>query len=192
MWTINEVETSDNNVKFQIQKKGKLISNKQFLDLLKDSKDFQKFYNDYLASSGFEAFFWENKPITKQTLESAYECNLVKSDFLAGVAPDNKSFNQYFRDDKPVVSFPNLGNDAQLVAPCPVKKYSVYTHIGNFVRRADDRQLHEFWKKVGQETLKQIGSKPKWLSTSGLGVFWLHVRIDTYPKYYQTNEYKFL
>ena len=29
-----------------------------------------------------------------------------------------------------------------------------------------------------------------WVSTSGLGVYWLHVRLDSYPKYYQHAPYK--
>lgn len=32
---------------------------------------------------------------------------------------------------------------------------------------------------------------PIWLSTSGLGVYWLHVRLDTRPKYYNHDEYKY-
>jgi hypothetical protein len=28
-----------------------------------------------------------------------------------------------------------------------------------------------------------------WLSTSGLGVAWLHIRLDSTPKYYQHQPY---
>ena len=28
------------------------------------------------------------------------------------------------------------------------------------------------------------GAMPTWLSTAGMGVSWLHVRLDSQPKYY--------
>ena len=39
-------------------------------------------------------------------------------------------------------------------------------------------QVHEFWARVGSEALKHIrrAGGRVWLSTSGLGVYWLHLR----------------
>ncbi|MDZ7720971.1 MAG: hypothetical protein U5K72_19280 [Balneolaceae bacterium] len=190
MWNIAVIDSSKQNVKFGIHEDGSPISNRYFLELLRDSQPFREFYNGFLADSDYEAFFWENKPITNNNLGDDYECNILNSDFLAGRSPDAQTFKQYFKRGQLVVTFPNLGNDAELIVPCPQKKNDCYTHIGTFVRNADDDQIDEFWRITGRETLKAIGSKPKWLSTSGLGVFWLHVRIDTIPKYYQTKEYK--
>lgn len=31
---------------------------------------------------------------------------------------------------------------------------------------------------------------PFWLSTAGMGVSWLHVRLDERPKYYRFQEYR--
>lgn len=190
MWKPFEIESSDHNLKFGIQQHEVRLSNRDFLKLLRDSKAFRKFYNGHLAASGFDAFFWENKPLTNQTLKNDYECNIINSNFLAAQSPDSKTFQQYFDKLKHVVTFPNLGNDAELIVPCPEDKYSTYTHIGNFVRYANHDQVDEFWRITANETLQSIGSKPKWLSTSGLGIFWLHIRIDTIPKYYQSAEYK--
>ncbi|MTI87682.1 MAG: hypothetical protein FH748_06915 [Balneolaceae bacterium] len=194
MWNTKEKESSPSNIKFTIEGESthKKITNRHFLELLEGNKAFRIFYNSVLSNAGFDAFFWENKPMTQQTLNEVYECNLVKSDYLAGVHPDHNTFEQYFEDHKDVVVFPNLGKDAQLIAPCPRQEHNIYTHIGNFVRKADQDQLHAFWKTVGKEAAFHIGDKPRWLSTSGLGVFWLHVRIDSYPKYYQTHIYKHL
>lgn len=190
MWTIFEVELSSQNQKFGIKEDDLPISNRKFLQLLSDSKSFREFYNDFLASSGFDAFFWENKPMTDQTLDDEYECNIINTDFLAGRSPDSQTFNQYFEKSKNVVTFSNLANDAELIVPCPKMEDSCYTHIGSFVRKADENQIDDLWRITGSETLQSIGSKPRWLSTSGPGVFWLHIRIDTIPKYYQTSEYK--
>ncbi|MDR9366541.1 MAG: hypothetical protein RI575_14490 [Balneolaceae bacterium] len=190
MWSITEKESTNQSLKFGIDEDGDPISNQYFLELLSNSQPFRKFYNGFLADSDYDAFFWENRPITNQNLEVNYECNIINSDFLASRSPDSHTFRQYFDSNKKVVTFPNLGNDAQLIVPCPQKEDNCYTHIGSFVRKADEDQIDKFWQITGHETLQAVNSKPKWLSTSGLGVFWLHVRIDTIPKYYQTKEYK--
>lgn len=191
MWNILEIEATGNNRKFKISEKEESISNQQFLQLLKEEQAFRSFYNEYLSDIGFDAFFWENKPMTNANLDEDYECNIINTDFLAGKSPDDQTFNSYFEADKDVVCFPNLGNDARLIAPCPIEGKPGYTHIGSFIRNAPSSQIHELWKTAGQEMLDHIGNKPKWVSTSGLGVFWLHIRIDSLPKYYQTKEYKF-
>lgn len=190
MWTTFEIQSTGKNLKFGIKEDSSSISNRKFLQLLSNSGEFRTFYNKFLADSGFDAFFWENKPMTDQTLDDEYECNIINTDFLAGRSPDAQTFSQYFDKNKNVVTFPNLAKDAELIAPCPKKKNSSYTHIGSFVREANEDQIDDLWRITGSETLKSIGSKPRWLSTSGLGVFWLHIRIDTIPKYYQTTEYK--
>jgi hypothetical protein len=45
---------------------------------------------------------------------------------------------------------------------------------------------------VGQQMLVELekDGNPKWLSTHGLGVYHLHVRICNSPKYYTHTEYK--
>ena len=190
MWNVLEIESGNSNQKFSISENDEPVSNRRFLRLLKNRQDFRSFYNQYLAELGFDAFFWENKPMTKSNLDEGYECNVIKSDFLAGKSPDFDTFSSYFREDKEVVSFPNLGSDAQLITPCPISENSGYAHIGTFIREAPEAQKQQLWKQTAKEMLNQIGTEPKWLSTSGLGVFWLHIRIDSVPKYYQTKVYK--
>ena len=40
-----------------------------------------------------------------------------------------------------------------------------------------------------EENLTNAGGATRWLSTSGLGISYLHVRIDKRPKYYSHQEY---
>jgi hypothetical protein len=47
----------------------------------------------------------------------------------------------------------------------------------------------ELWNATASSMLAKLesdkqGDTPFWLSTSGLGVYWMHVRIDVAPKYY--------
>ena len=87
------------------------------------------------------------------------------------------------------VAFYNLGKDARLIAPRPMNRpLKQYSHLGMFVRDAQKEQIDAVLALVATEYLKQLRkspSKPVWLSTSGLGVAWLHFRLDSSPKYYQ-------
>lgn len=58
------------------------------------------------------------------------------------------------------------------------------------MRYAPFEQVEIFWKKVGEEIHNSIEGVEKWVSTSGLGVHWLHLRIDIKPKYYSYQPYK--
>jgi hypothetical protein len=40
-----------------------------------------------------------------------------------------------------------------------------------------------------EENLISANGATRWLSTSGLGISYLHVRIDKRPKYYSHQEY---
>ncbi|MGN8224277.1 DUF6940 family protein [Gracilimonas sp. BCB1] len=190
MWNILEIESDDNHHKFRITHLKKPISNQQFLELLSEERDFRTFYNNVLKELPFEAFFWENKPMSSSSMHREYEFNVINSNYLANKSPDFETFSSYFKAEQDVVSFRNLGNDAQLIAPCPIDGQSGYAHIGTFIREAPKSQIQNLWKRTGEEMLGAIENEPLWLSTSGLGVFWLHIRIDSVPKYYQTSAYK--
>lgn len=190
MYKINKVEVSEKNLKFRIYTGNEFLTHQIFLRLLGNSDSFRVFYSNMLSNCGFDAFIWENKPITNNNLNDLYECNIIDCPFLAGQSSDEQTFGDYFDPQKNIVSFKNLGNDAQLVVPTPKSTSNCYTHIGNFVRCNNIEQKDAFWKTIAIETLKRISNEPLWLSTSGLGVFWLHARIDSFPKYYQTEEYK--
>lgn len=190
MWEMIKIENSKNHMKFGVKEHNIPVSTNRFLERLKTETAFVRWYNQQLAECPFDAFFWENRPMSQSKPDTLYECCLVKSDFLSRVTPDARSFGSKFNPDCDVVVFPNLGGDATLVVPCPVSEQSIYSQIGHFVRHAPQSQIENFWSSVGDVMLQKTGSEPRWLSTSGLGVYWLHVRIDTRPKYYQTVEYK--
>ena len=85
--------------------------------------------------------------------------------------------------------FENLGRDAVLVVPSPNGPESDYGNIMAFTRRAPTAQNHALWSTVGRTMLQRVSDRPVWLSTAGGGVAWLHVRLDSRPKYYGFREY---
>jgi len=189
-WTTHSTPITPNITKYQIHQDKKILTFQNWINLMKTSQSFIHFYNDLLKNSKFEAFFWEVKPVTQDTLQDPFEFVLVNSTALKSIKADNLSFKKYFVSNKKVVSFPNLGGDAQLIVPTPDGDITNFSHLANFIRIPYNNTIVEFWEKVATQYEQAIGAQPKWLSTSGLGVHWLHVRIDSRPKYYQFQAYK--
>ena len=164
-----------------------------FLNVLEkwaSSETFRDFYNKILADSIYKGFFWETPPQTKNAINQPFEFVLVKSRRLPEVKADQRPFSEHFNTKKLVISFPNLGGDAQLVVPTPQAKDEAYSHLAKFIRDAPDAQKHQLWIMVSKYYLKNLNDSPRWLSTAGLGVYWLHLRIDSRPKYYNYMPYK--
>ena len=107
-----------------------------------------------------------------------------------------RAFEKHFRRcPNRVISFPNLGNDALLVVPCNENSDSPqsYMHLANFMRMGPDEQIKIFWKEVVKQMFQRLAKKidkKVWLSTCGLGIFWLHIRMDSTPKYYTYEPYR--
>ena len=189
MWEFTCSPLSPSTQQYQLHSQNQGLTNQDFLTQLSQSEDFRTFYNDLLAQCEFEAFFWEMKPFSRSTLDAKFEFVLVDSMLLVNVDANPTRFQDHFTQD-PVVSFPNLGGDAQLIVPTPVAQPKIYTHMARFVRNAPPPQIEEFWKRIGAECQQRVSDRPLWLSTAGLGVSWLHVRIDSRPKYYRHGPYR--
>ena len=90
-------------------------------------------------------------------------------------------------------NFPKLGSNATLIVLAPVSpEPSCYTHLGNFLRAAPAGQVDRFWQAVGEAMQQRVSASPLWLSTAGMGVSWLHLRLDSRPKYYRHRAYAVL
>lgn len=188
-----EITTKQLNQKttqYRIINNDKSLNYSEWISSMLSSDDTILNFNQCLVNSNFEAFFWEVKPINIESVEQEFEFVLVNSSSLCKISPNNSNFKKYFTKDELVVNFSNLRGDAELIVPTQISSVTKYAHLAQFVRTAEQKQLLKFWKKVVKTYSDKIGDQLKWLSTSGLGVHWLHVRIDSRPKYYQHSEYK--
>jgi len=105
-----------------------------------------------------------------------------------------------------VTSFLNLSKKSLLVVPVPLRdsqKASVpvplrdsqkanktfnYTTIKDFIDNAPQKQQIALWKHVAKlvkKLLKVVDTV--YINTHGLGVYYLHVRLDIIPKYYYSK-----
>ncbi len=169
---------------------GRAIDHGTFLCCLRDDASAREAFRAQLASAPFDAVFWETPPIHRSTLSAPFEYALIDAPALVQMAPDPDSFAEHFSDAEGVVDFGNLGGDAHLIAPSPRAALSHYVHLTAFVRGAPRQQVHDVFRRVGQRLLDRDLDEPVWLSSSGLGVGWLHLRLDRRPKYYSHAPYR--
>lgn len=185
-----EVSKNESVTKIKISQDGTLLKFPQVFSLWEKSQAFQQFYNNILACSKYPGFFWEIKPMNQYWENEVFEFVLINSNALPKISADPQPFQEYFQTVDSIITFPNLGGDAQLIVPTPISNQDNYPHFAKFVRSCPDAQKNKLWEIVSLEYQKRLNEKPQWLSTSGLGVYWLHLRIDSRPKYYQFQEYK--
>lgn len=167
----------------------------EVIRLLEHDPAFPAFFNDVLSASSYEHFFWECPAVSEETASTLpYEHVTIRASRFAAANPS--SFEEHFRRvhrSTMATAFTNLGGDSTLVAPVPQSRRDAHQgHIAEFVRRASEHEQHFLWQTVGanlRRTLQERGRQPTWLSTDGSGVPWLHVRLDSRPKYYKHREY---
>jgi hypothetical protein len=178
--------------RYEIARGGGRLSFRELFDLLERDLGFADWYTRTIAECDFTAFFWEHPPFTTRTFDEEAEFVLIDAPSLARFDPEPEPFeSQFARDpDAEVVAFPNLGGDALLIAPRPVGSLEAYPHLAAFLRRAPESQVRCLWRNAAVAVRESLGRDPRWLSTSGLGVAWVHLRLDSSPKYYQFGPYR--
>lgn len=87
----------------------------------------------------------------------------------------------------PIHTFGSLGGDAVLIAPSATGDYP---HLAAFLRAAPADQIDGFFQAIGHAIASWSGPEPPWLSPAGMGVPWLHARLDTRPKYFRHAAYR--
>lgn len=174
------------------RREGLPVQHRDVLRYWRDDDAFRRFFVSLLTTAPFSGYRWETPPVTKLTASREFEFVLLDAPGLDR-PPDAEAFAEQFKSasgNQRAVAFPNLGKDAVLVVPCPAGPATAYVHLAAFVRNAPEAQVHELWRVVGAAMESQLGAAPTWLSTAGMGVSWLHVRLDTRPKYYGFTPYR--
>ncbi len=197
--TLFEAETEncqqDGVVKYVISHDGHELSYRAVINLWQVDSDFRDFFTSLLGASTFEAFRWETPPITIGTVDRNFEFVLVDTPAFVHRASDRYTFTDYFTNsdnDDGVVSFVNIGGDATLVVPSPRTGDDSYGHLASFVRAAPEAQIDSMWRVLGQVVASSLSQQSVWISTAGGGVAWLHIRLDSQPKYYAYAHYRSL
>lgn len=179
-------------VKTEIRDEGNSLSVERAISLWRSDGSFRTWFNTLISAAPFDAFRFETPSVSAGSAGRPFEFVTVNSPSIDRPA-DFRAFRMQFEEappDETVLTFANLGGDAQMVVPAPIGDSRIYGHIGNFVRYAPRHQQDELWRAVGNALSVRLSDRPVWLSTAGGGVPWLHVRLDDRPKYYAYSPYR--
>lgn len=167
------------------------------------SSSLSSFLNILQTNCPYKAFFFETRPVTStaQMATKTFEFVLVDAPDLyefATTRPNPKAFAEYFSNECTTACvFSSLHKDATLIAPkAPPQQGSTdlvpFSHLADFCRKADPDVVTKTWRLAIQTYVQQVErqKRPLWFSTSGLGVSWLHFRVDQRPKYYTYRPFR--
>lgn len=194
-------ETLDSGevVRWQLMAQSAPLSFRRFISLLIDDAGFRRHFNKLFANNRFESFRFETPALDSYSLDKPFEFVLINAPGLARQSVDPLTFAEHFPVDSvtgnvaetpSVVEFNSLRGDATLISPSPIASHEIYKHLASFTRAAPASQIDRLWQTVGLVLQRDLGDAPLWLNTEGSGVAWLHIRIDTRPKYYGYTNYK--
>lgn len=193
--------SSNIGIKYSIYDQSRMdyMTYEGFLIQLETNQEFRQIFTFYLLKHDYSSFFWECVPVSYNILKStSFHCVIIPT--LFNNSPDIQSFSNHFQNasrDDLVISFKNLRGDSDLVVPCPYLQNNLkhYIHLASFLRNGNPQQIDELWKKTAQVMKHRLSESEDdlvWLSTHGKGINWLHIRIDSEPKYYQYQEFKLI
>ena len=188
-----EVLRENQVIRYCLTRNSRPLTFGDVLQLWQTDESFQEFFTQLLADSPFPAFRWETPCLTEETKAVPFEFVLLTAPSFATRRTDARTYARYFTEnevDEGVVSFSNLSGDAALVVPSPRTGEDAYGHLAAFVRKAPPQQSKALWRVVGRTVEERMGKQGLWLSTAGGGVAWLHVRMDSRPKYYGFAPYR--
>ena len=187
-----EVEPVPGGQRFRLLERRDALPVGRFLEYLENCEAFRHWYTRLLVDTGLDGFFWELPPFTTDSMNDPIEFVLIQSLFLSSLQAERGPFEEHFRANvgENVIAFQNLGGDALLIVPTPIDPEEIYPHFATFLKNGPAEQVDALWRETARQARQIIGPRPRWLSTAGLGVSWVHLRLDTRPKYYRYGPYK--
>ncbi len=192
MYDYKRVSGSENKNTLHIYSNGNPLSFKDVIARWKKDEEFHDFYRDLLIEFGGTGCFWEHPPISKFNENDTYEVTIIKTSSFEGRLADCTPFLSQVTNNEKFISFENLSKSAKLLIPNPNVFDNNCRDLIEFLTNAERRDISVFFVRIGSLIDEEISvdSSYRYLSTHGLGVIWLHVRLDLRPKYYHHRPYK--
>ncbi len=195
--TLKSHQEDDKTIHFHGYSGKNPLTFKDAFELLGKSKYLSSFtllLTKTLQSIKFKHFFIEMPAVNSTLMTQQFEFVILDAPEFENKKADPSDFIEHMKKDKTVVSFENLRKDAMLIVPCPCETNSSgFLDLKSFLVNAKNSQIVEFWKEITKNLFFVVENHPYkkvWCSTSGLGVSWLHFRLDSKPKYYKYNDFK--
>ena len=186
---VSEIVELDKFIKFNSKESEHFISFDEVLGVLERDDLFRKKLIETFNAIPFDTYNIEFPPIKIENINRSFEFVAVNSPALIKQKPDSSDFAEHFNKDDLTAIFENLGGDAILISPSQ-EMDADFGHLRSFLQNARHEKVTDFLIAIAEITESNLKNEPSWLNTSGLGVQWLHFRIDDRPKYYQYAPYR--
>jgi len=168
------------------------ITWRKFISLCKaNNLSFVIIIKEAILRTKFETIYFNCPPVTKADLDQVFNVAILNAPALRSVTTDVHTFADKFIDQNMVTSFENLNGDCLMVCPVPLEDQpeEIYSSLGPFIRSARIEQQIAFWGLVASDLETVISIRKVWMNTAGTGVSFLHLRLDSRPKYYEYRKF---
>lgn len=171
---------------------GEPLSRGAFFENLRDERGLRTALTDAVLGLSLPAVAWETAPLSRASAHRPMVQLVLPHPALARAEADPRPFAEHIASGAgtdAVRWFENFGHDARLVVPCAPTPESRFGHLVTFLSTASEPQRDALWQLVGRLACEHLerSDVPVWVSTAGMAVSWLHVRLDLRPKYYRTD-----
>ncbi|MEM7670352.1 MAG: toll/interleukin-1 receptor domain-containing protein, partial [Pseudomonadota bacterium] len=163
---IAETGNAGNLLLYRFRDRGRFLTWREILDLWRGSPEFCDFFMAVQRTCGFGSFVWEAAPLDDASLGRVYEQAIINVPRPTR-EPDRQTFAGYFDADGAadgIVAFDNLGGDAVLVVPSPIRSDADYGGLAEFLREAPIAQQHALWRELSRHAARRISPDPLWIS----------------------------
>jgi hypothetical protein len=179
-------------VSLEARRAAETLSRRAFFEALRDETRVRAALGEAILGLGMDAVAWETAPLSRSNVARPMVQLVLPHPALARVEADPSPFAEHVASGagtEAVRSFENFGKDARLIVPCEPSRGARFGHLVAFLRHASAAQRDALWQLVGQLACEHLArtEAPLWVSTAGMAVPWLHVRLDLRPKYYRSD-----
>ena len=171
---------------------GSALTFEDALALMKWNVTFLDFLTSLLTNCEMDGFVWELPPVSASTLNRPFEFVLIDTGQPYHRAADPSDFEVHLKPlagREEIAKFKNLSGDAILVVPSVIDGAD-YRDFLHFLQTAETSHIQGLWKALAGAVTEALTEQPLWISVSGAGVAWLHIRLDTQPKYYLFSAFR--
>jgi hypothetical protein len=184
-------ENRGNLLKYRIADQSRELRYREVVQLWRDDQEFVDFYISIFRKCGFHSYVWETPSISNSTVDRIFEFVLGNVPSPSRT-PDRQTYASYFDTTMThhgIVAFSNLGGDALLITPSPYRADANYIDMAAFIREAPLGQQRALWKELARYIESELSDEPMWISVATGDIAWLHLRLDSSPKYYRYAPY---
>ncbi len=172
-----------------IQDHGRALTVDELITGLVGRQELRALLTQDIREGGGQGCFFECAPMSPGRGEEVFRYVVLPSAAVAGLRPDPSPFRGKL--GAPVNRFRNLSGGSWLIAPSP-RAATDSANLSRFLQTAPESVIDALWVEAGLALADWLERRRRkvWLSTSGLGVSWLHLRLDSRPKYITHQPYR--